>query len=283
MTIPGRLDSFFSSPNYVAMYLAPITVLILGLVMLGRGIQTPTHKSKPGIILGEGQIPSPNIAVMFYFSIWLVFSLLTIFLTKSFGGWFSLLGGSIFLLIFIPKVTLKKTPGLIVFLIAITSLTFYAHQKSFSHYDNFWRVNSLQTRIQIWTNSLRLLALHPILGTGLADFRGDYQIFIDNLPPKEQPIERQVLRPHNLYLDFWLETGILGLIAFLWLILIFYQQTLSSYFNKQNLLTIPASAAMLAILLHALVDTPYFKNDLSLLFWFLIMINTALISRSNQK
>ena len=256
MTIPGRLDSFFSSPNYVAMYLAPMMVLILGWMMLKRHI---------------------------YYFFWLSFALVTIFLTKSFGGWFSLLGGSIFLLIFIPKITLKKTLSLIILLMIITSLTFYVHQKSFSHYDKFWQVNSLQTRKEIWINSLKLLSQQPILGTGLADFKVDYQTFIDSLPPKDQPIERQVLRPHNLYLNFWLETGILGLIAFLWLILIFYQQNLSSYFNKQNLLIIPASAAMLAILLHGIVDTPYFKNDLSLLFWFLIIVNIAMVSQLNQK
>ena len=257
MTIPGRLDSFFSSPNYVAMYLVPITVLILGWVMV--------TKEK-----------------IYYFP-WLASSLLTIFLTKSFGGWFSLLGAIIFLLIFIPRVTIKKTLSLIVLLIIITSLTFYAHQRSFSHYDNFWQVNSLQTRYKIWANSLKILARNPILGVGLADFKQEYQNYIDILPHEERPVEQQVLRPHNLYLDFWLETGIMGLVAFLWLILIFYQQNLSDYLKKQNLLILPASAAMMAILLHGLVDTPYFKNDLSLLFWFLIVINTALISRSSQK
>jgi hypothetical protein len=31
-------------------------------------------------------------------------------------------------------------------------------------------------------------------------------------------------------------------------------------------------AAMTAILVHGLVDTPYFKNDLAMMFWLILII-----------
>lgn len=247
MIIPGRLDSFFNSPNYVAMYLTPITILIVGWII----------KKKCGIAV-IGRI---------YFSVWLAFSLTTIFLTRSFGGWFGLLGGVLFLFFFLSKITLKKTAIFSFCLIIATLLLFWFHQKSLTHYDTFWQANSLRTRREVWSNSLKMLSQNPILGIGLADFETDYYNFIMRLPKNEQPIEHKVPRPHNIFLNFWLETGLIGLAVFLWITLIFYGQA----FKSSDAL--PAGAAMTALLIHGLVDTPYFKNDLSLLFWFLVMIN----------
>lgn len=43
-----------------------------------------------------------------------------------------------------------------------------------------------------------------------------------------------------------------------------------------------ALASMAALLVHGLVDVPYFKNDLAVLFWILISlsISTQLLSNS---
>ena len=80
---------------------------------------------------------------------------------------------------------IKKTISLIIILIILTLSIFYIHQKSFSHYDNFWQVNSLQTRQEIWANSFKLLTYHPLLGIGLADYKQDYRAFIDQLPGED--------------------------------------------------------------------------------------------------
>jgi len=252
LTIPGRLDSFFSSPNYVAMYLVPIFLLILSTKIIDKKIQS-------------------------YDIIWLMICLTTILLTKSFGGWFATIAGLIFIILFYKKITLKKTLALVFLFIIITISLFFAHQKSFYHYDKFWQINSLETRKQIWFNSIKILTKNPILGIGLGDFKLDYQNQIKNLEPSEKPIEKEVLRPHNLFLDFWLETTILGLIAFSWIILAFYQQNLGK--NKKNL-SLPTTTAITAILIHGLVDTPYFKNDLSLLFWLIITLSIVTIRKN---
>lgn len=261
MIIPGRLDSFFNSPNYTAMYLVPMTILIAGwIIKKKRGI-ADIYPTKFGQV---------------YFSVWLAFSLAVIFLTKSFGGWFGLLGGILFLVFFLSKITLKKTAIFSLCLIIAALLMFWFHQKSIAHYNPFWQANSLKTRREVWSNSLKMLEQNPILGIGLADFETDYYNFIMRLPENKQPIEHAVPRPHNVFLSFWLETGLIGLAAFLWIILIFFQQA----FKSSNAL--PASAAMTALLLHGLVDTPYFKNDLSLLFWILLTININLNCRQKS-
>lgn len=258
MVIPGRLDSFFTSPNYVAMYTVPLFILIAGWLFVSR----------------KHQLMSRSLTS--YWLVWLGLTAVTIFLTKSFGGWLGLSGGLFILLTFLPRFNRKKAWLLSIAVVLLVLTSYAAIQKSTVHYDKFWQVNSLALRREIWINSFKLLARSPLLGVGLADFQTDYLAFINQLPLNRQPIEREVLRPHNVYLEFWLETGILGLIAFLWLILIFVDNSRHLYLaNPRYSLAIPAVAAMSAILLHGFVDTPYFKNDLSLLFWFLIALHTT--------
>jgi len=176
MTISGRLDSFFDSPNYVAMLLAPMIILYLGIVM----IDITKSRKKTGPL---------NLST-YYYVIWLAVALVTLFFTKSFGGWFGVITGSLALVIFIPRFTIKKLMLFPIILIGLTGLTFFAHQKSFSHYDNFWQVDSLMMRKQLWINSAKLLVQNPILGIGLADFKQDYHQFVIALPENQRPRTR---------------------------------------------------------------------------------------------
>ena len=52
------------------------------------------------------------------------------------------------------------------------------------------------------------------------------------------------------------------LVGFVWLLVLAFRQ-------KD---TLPVQAALVALIIHGLVDTPYFKNDLSVLFWVLIVL-----------
>jgi O-antigen ligase len=80
--------------------------------------------------------------------------------------------------------------------------------------------------------------------------------------------------PHDEILDFWLSTGVAGLMAFLWLELVFWKQAVPGL-KLRDPLVLGASAAMIAALVHGLVDNSYFLPDLAVLFWILC----ALVSR----
>ena len=107
--------------------------------------------------------------------------------------------------------------------------------------------------------TVEMLKTHPILGFGLAN----YQTAV-----KSWHILKWAeiyLYPHNLFITFWSEIGLLGLIAFIWLIVLFFKKTI---FNRATLAR-ALIASMLIILIHGLVDVPYFKNDLAVIFWTL--------------
>lgn len=93
-----------------------------------------------------------------------------------------------------------------------------------------------------------------------------------------QPLEIY-LYPHNIFLNFWTELGLLGVLLFTWLIgrYFFLTWKLKKIATKQggNLetgLLVGLFGAMITVMIHGLVDVPYFKNDLSVLFWLLIAL-----------
>jgi O-antigen ligase len=82
--------------------------------------------------------------------------------------------------------------------------------------------------------------------------------------------ERCISHPHNLFLDFWLSTGFLGLLAGLWLIGLFAVHGLKAYMAAEAPWRGPLLAAliaMLALVAHGQVDNSYFLPDLAIFFW----------------
>ncbi len=99
---------------------------------------------------------------------------------------------------------------------------------------------------------------NPLFGNGLYGFRITLQ---------EVNFTGEIHNyPHNIILSLWVELGLLGLISFAAII----NLALKKYRPKPELFA--ASIFLLTMLVHGLVDTPYFRNDLALLFWFMIAI-----------
>ena len=82
--------------------------------------------------------------------------------------------------------------------------------------------------------------------------------------------------PHNIILNFWSELGLLGLLAFVWLIgralLIAGRVYQGLGMGAEKYILLGTVAALTALVVHGMVDVPYFKNDLAVLFWLLIGI-----------
>ncbi|MEK7189701.1 MAG: O-antigen ligase family protein, partial [Patescibacteria group bacterium] len=105
-----------------------------------------------------------------------------------------------------------------------------------------------------------MLKTNPILGAGLANYQTAVR------PWHILRWAEIYLYPHNVFITFWSETGLFGLIAFLWLIILFFKKTIANHTRLSKILI----ASMIIILIHGIVDVPYFKNDLSVIFWTLL-------------
>jgi O-antigen ligase len=103
-----------------------------------------------------------------------------------------------------------------------------------------------------------------------------------------QPLEIY-LYPHNIILNFWSELGLAGMLLFIWIFIKFYYLGIKILFKnwkpclpagrlkivnlevlKGKYVVLGLMGAMAVIVVHGLVDVPYFKNDLAVMFWLMV-------------
>jgi putative inorganic carbon (HCO3(-)) transporter len=122
-------------------------------------------------------------------------------------------------------------------------------------------------RLELWSATLQMLREHLLFGAGLSGFAERVAPFWNPTHPE------RFIDPHNILLNFWVETGILGLIAFAWIMVVAFRVSWRAWRDSETEwrpIELGVMLALVAIVAHGLVDVPYFKNDLSLEFWTLV-------------
>lgn len=135
--------------------------------------------------------------------------------------------------------------------------------------------NSFVQRLAVWRAALKMLRDHPFFGAGLSGYKATVLPYI---PPGGAT---DALYPHNLWLAFWSELGLLGLLAFsvIYFGLVWRGwRGLATGSAGERPILWGIVAALLMIAVHGLVDSPYWKNDLSLEFWLLAGIEVAVLA-----
>lgn len=107
-------------------------------------------------------------------------------------------------------------------------------------------LNSSVSRLEIYANTLRLVVDYPFIGGGLAAFSGLYSHYAMVIPVFLFGYS------HNLYLDLALEQGVLGLVAFLVIMVISLWMLLSG--RHSPVLRWATIIGLLILLIHGLAD-----------------------------
>lgn len=282
-----RAVSVFGYPNAVGLYLAPLILLISALFL-----QRLRFAKKGRRWLESGLLLSVIFA-----------GLAAIVFARSRGALFGLVAGYALWLLLYDKITRNILAVCLVIITAITLInpawrTAVVQQIKFPD-------KSAQIRLAQWQETWQMLSADKrwLSGSGLANYQNaivPYHqpgIFIKTSDPDWlrkvlfNPQERQkawqpleiYLYPHNIILNFWTELGLAGLLLFIWIIAKFYVWglqlqkrliRLGSY--SSHWLLLGFLGAMTASIVQGLMDVPYFKNDLALLFWLLIAGISAL-------
>lgn len=125
-------------------------------------------------------------------------------------------------------------------------------------------------RLQLWQSALRMIRDHPITGLGLDQFLYAYRSYYILPDAWRQP---DLSQPHNVFLNYWVRLGIIGLAAGLWLQVAFWQkannlyQRLQAADDQQLALVVGIIGSMAAFLGHGLVDEAHFVIDLAYVFF----------------
>ena len=192
-------------------------------------------------------------------------NIFAIIFTKSQGTWVGVAAGIIFLCYFLIH---KKLTIISIAVIAMALCIIPQTQKILLPYITF-SDQAGQNRIALWKGSVNYLISSPknfFFGAGIFGFSEVQEKFRD--PKKIEPL----IYPHNIFLNFWMETGLLGLLAMCWILFHFFKTGYASYKLSAISYQLIIMSAMVTILIHGLIDVPYFKNDLSILFWTIIAL-----------
>lgn len=276
----GRLHGFYLSPNYLAMYLSP--ALIIGIWLIYRTFSIDLLKEK---IAGA----------RFFLSAVCLFALATaIYFTFSYAAWIAIIASVILLICLMAPPKKRKILFAVSFLILFV---LFFSQDGTDKFENLKKMSyrsSYNSRLMIWNSAWEIGKDNWLVGIGPGNFQ---KYYLDYQKRFAEPyLEWAVPEPHNIFLAFWLETGIAGLLGFLIILAWFFKKSarllgLTQSFQglplgiiqgeslerglcKENfLLAVVLFSLMIYALTHGLLDTTYWKNDLAIIFW----LNLALL------
>lgn len=243
----GRVTSFFTTPNAIGLYCAPLFFIILSL--------------KKYAVERYQQLVFFSLAGL---------TLIAIYFSWSQGTW---IGLGVGLVIFGYLAGYKKAAiAAIVFgIMAVTVIPSLRGAVMFAD-------TAGRNRLTLWSNTTEFLTSSPqnfIFGAGIR------QYFRKIEKPLYNPEEMErLIYPHNIFLNFWSEIGLFGMLAFVG-ILFFWLFWAIKIYRKDMWLGACLVGALAAFFVHGLVDVPYFKNDLAFVFW--IVLATVAIIFQNLK
>lgn len=248
LTYDGRLSSIYLSPNHLAMYLAP-------------GVFIGWHFLKK----------SSDRSRRTFFAAALIVILTALYLTYSYAAWLAILAGWIIAEAVFSGRKIDRKLLLAIFIGAALILSQAGNPKFKNILDGFSH-SSWQSRLVIWESAWKIGSDHWLLGIGAGNFQEQYLAYQQYFPPYP---EWAVPQPHNLYLAFWLQSGLLGLAAFVFLIIHWLNRIIRMRYEKTGPESLALIGIVLYLLIHGLVDTTYWKNDLAGVFWIVLLLGLS--------
>lgn len=231
----GRVTSFFTSPNAIGLYVAPIVPL------MSYGLKDEKRKKV-------------------YLAI-LLLALLAIVLSFSEGAWVALAAG-IMLALYLNG---NKKAVLSIFVLGLIGIATIVPLRKNLMLQN----QSGNNRVVLWGYTWNYLTNNPknfIEGAGIKEWFEKVQKPVNDFT-KIEPL----IFPHNLFLNFWSEIGLFGMLSFVFIYILSVKESIKKY-HANKIFGMVLLCMLVVSMVHGLVDAPYFKNDLSFLWWILAAV-----------
>lgn len=261
-SVQGRLQGGISDPNYLAAACVPA-------IMLAAGLAARRGQPLMRFVLGVAvAILAVGLAA-----------------TESRGGLLAAAVVAIGALMFWRG--RRLTVALMIVTVGLAGAAWFVASPS------AWeRVTSAQDggsgRTEIWQVAWRVVESEPVIGVGLAQFPNVSQNFIrepGSLSRADLFVDKQIV-VHNVYLQLWAETGIIGLLLFLSIVVrsLLAGHRAAGRFERAGDLDMATlvRAAMLA-LVGALTASFFLSNLDDRRLWLLIALGPALLAIARQE
>lgn len=134
-------------------------------------------------------------------------------------------------------------------------------------------------RVTLWQEALNITADYPILGSGLNTYA--------SIAPKYKLTEETGCYPHNSYLQMAAESGLLGLGAFLWILIALFRTSLINVKRINDkfyeAVLVGLLAGLFGFLVHSFFDVNIYTLQLGNLMWFIMGLIVAVQRVALQK
>ena len=228
ITHDDRLLGPYQTPNYLALILVPLTLLVV----------TWPRRELIAVRLVAAAVAVGGLVA-----------------TNSRGGQLALAAGLVVSLAFLRGRRLKQASVALavaaVVAVAVLGPRLVQHPEE----------PVVSARPVIWREAVAIIKENPWLGNGPGQFQ---DVFTERVKGNQDHllyVAPQALNPHNLGLVLWAEWGMLALLGWLGVLVAFGM----TVWRRRSYWQIVPVSMMAAILVHGVVDTPVLKNDLAIL------------------
>lgn len=246
-TEPKRAIGFFIHPNNLALFITPLLAYTL-----------PDLKSQ---LAQWWQAGKKLWTKEFLIALAWLGGAVALLLSLSRGGWLGLLiAGFVFVILSSSKKLLGYYFALALIaagiIIAVPNLRYRLILP-------FYGEKSSVARLSLWETGTKMIKDSPILGQGIHGFNYNWDTF------NSDPNLEHYNFPHNFILNTWVDLGLLGLIS--WLTIVGFGLWYG-FKNRAKPYAFGLLLFLTALLAHGLIDIPYFKNDLAMIFWLIVAL-----------
>jgi putative inorganic carbon (HCO3(-)) transporter len=257
-----RVYSFLRNPNLLAGYLLPTMALTIGASLQARGLWRWA---------GLGSAAVQSLCLYFTYSrggwlgmiaVWGVFAAVALWRERArLAPYKKHLAVAAVVAVALMVVAVMSSPALTERLASMVTVR--------GHSSNSYRAN-------VWTAVFRMIGdTWPIgIGPGNDVFKRIYPLYMLS--------GFDALGAYNIFLEVFVEMGIVGIGAFVWLFLAHLARQAwgvrQGWTDGRSWMLAACLAATLAIAVHGMVDTVFYRPQVSILFW-LVLAMTAKLSQ----
>lgn len=266
-----RIYSYLGNPNLLAGYLLPAIALSLGAIFAWRG-WLPKALALTMTIVNSGCLVLTFsrggwigfVALIFAFAVLLLYWLSLNF-SPFWQKWALPLGvGSLMAVLIFAVITVPT-------LRTRVASIFAGRQDSSNNF-----------RMNVWAAVIDMIRDRPILGIGPGNdaFNKVYPLY---MRPRYS-----ALSAYSVILEILVETGFVGFITFVWLLVVTFQQgllqlqRLRELRNPQGFWLIAAIATLVGMMAHGSVDTVWYRPQVNTLWWLMMAIIASFYQRLPQ-
>jgi O-antigen ligase len=258
ITDDGRISTFFTSANYLAMLMMPVLLFVLAKFLVEKK------------------------AWWWEITAWIM-GLAALILSASYVGLISFVLGSLFLTWVIYTKSIKSFLMVVLAGVVLSAVfvNFQSDQSRLHKMIDLSERSSVTVRLEVWQTAMYMIKNTGLVGIGLGNFEEKYLEYAPQI--FHPPMEWKMLHAHNLYLHTWLSVTFFGMLLLIGMVLVWWTMAVRLLRKREYYWLYASLAILLAWAVGGLFDTPYYKNDLSFLFWSVLAMVTASANIQNTE